>query len=155
MVFLESFYKVLLQVHLFAALVLVGSMTHNLVIVVGYLRSEFGQKQREKFFVTVSLYAYITVYIIGSLIYPTFRIRVRYEYFDRVMRWATGLFEVKEHWASIGLALIIAYYFLRRSFDPETEREKLFLYVPVCFLLNLILWYELVAGSYLTVLKAS
>ena len=153
MVFLESFYKILLVLHLIAAFVLAGSLVHNLIIVVKYLRGKFGQKRREKLFVTLSFWSYIITHILGTLIYPAFRIHRRHEYFDQQLPWATGLFEVKEHWAAIGLALIIAYYFLRKNFDPATERQKLFFYVPVCFLLNLIVLYEIIIGSYLAVVK--
>ena len=37
MVFLENFYGFLLLVHLFATFVLVGSMTHNRLCVIGYM----------------------------------------------------------------------------------------------------------------------
>jgi len=44
------------------------------------------------------------------------------------------LFEVKEHWGALGLAFLLVYYFLRRSFQPDEEREKLFFYIPLCLL---------------------
>jgi len=155
MVFLENFYSFLLLVHLFATFVLVGSMTHNLFCVVDYLRSKFNRQKLERLYVKVSLWAYVIVYAIGALIYPAYRIRVRHEYFDKQLRWATGLFEVKEHWGAIGLAMFFVYYFLRESFYPGEEKDKLFLYVPLCFLLNIILWYKIIIGCYLTLLKGS
>jgi len=66
MVFLEEFYAVLLLAHLFATVVLVGSMTHNLLIVVGYLSSKFSRQKLEWLYVKISLWAYIIVYIIGA-----------------------------------------------------------------------------------------
>jgi len=66
MVFLEEFYAVLLLAHLFATIVLVGSMTHNLLIVVGYLSSKFSRQKLEWLYVKISLWAYIIVYIIGA-----------------------------------------------------------------------------------------
>jgi len=154
MVFLENFYSFLLLAHLFATFVLVGSMTHNLFRVVDYLRGRFNREKLELLYVKVSLWAYIIVYAIGALIYPAFRVRIRPE-FDRDIPWATGLFEVKEHWGAVGLALFFVYYFLRKSFQPNSEKEKLFLYVPVCFLLNIILWYKVIVSCYLTLLKGS
>jgi len=155
MVFLEDFYKVLLLAHLFATFVLIGSMTHNLLCVVGYLRGRFGKQKLEWLYVRVSFWAYIIVYVFGVLIYPAFRVYIRGDYFDPQLPWATGLFEVKEHWGAIGLALFFVYYFLRRSFQPDNEKEKLYLYVPLCFLLNIILWYKVVVGCYLSLLKGS
>jgi len=154
MVFLEDFYEIMLLIHLFATFVLVGSMTHNLLIVVGYLRGKFGRQKLEWLYVRVSLWAYVIVYVIGALIYPAFRVRIRPD-FDQDIPWATGLFEVKEHWGAVGLALFFVYYFLRKSFQPNSEKEKLFLYVPLCFLLNIILWYKVIVSCYLTLLKGS
>jgi len=154
MVFLENFYSFLLLVHLFATFVLVGSLTHNLFRVVDYLRGRFNREKLELLYVKVSLWSYIIVYVIGALIYPAFRVRIRPD-FDRDIPWATGLFEVKEHWGAVGLALSFVYYFLRKSFQPNSEKEKLFLYVPVCFLLNIILWYKVIVSCYLTLLKGS
>jgi len=154
MVFLESFYSFLLLAHLFATFVLVGSMTHNLFRVVDYLWGRFNREKLELLYVKVSLWAYVIVYIIGALIYPAFRVRIRPD-FDRDLPWATGLFEVKEHWGAVGLALFFVYYFLRKSFQPNNEKEKLFFYVPLCFLLNIILWYKVIVSCYLTLLKGS
>lgn len=155
MVFLENFYGLLLLAHLFVTFVLAGSMTHGLLIVVGYLRGRFGRQKLEWFYVRVSLWAYTIVYIIGALIYPAYRIHIRHRYFDPELPWATGLFETKEHWGAVGLAMFFVYYFLRKSFQPAEEKDKLFLYVPLCLLLNVIVWYKIVAGSYLTILKGS
>lgn len=155
MVFLENFYKFLLLTHLFVTFVLVGSMTHNLLVVVKYCRGRFNRQKLELFYVKVSLWAYVIVYAIGALIYPAFRVYIRGDYFDKNLPWATGLFEVKEHWGAVGLALLFVYYFLRRNFQPDKEKEKLFLYVPLCFLLNLILWYKVIVGCYLSIQKGS
>ena len=155
MVFLENFYGPLLLAHLLATFLLVGAMTHNLIIVIGYLRGKFGRQKLEWLYVRVSLWAYAVVYLIGALIYPAYRIHIRHRYFDPELPWATGLFETKEHWGAVGLAMFFAYYLLRKSFQPPEEKDKLYLYVPLCVLLNLIVWYKVVVGCYLTILKGS
>ncbi len=155
MVFLENFYRPLLLAHLLATFLLVGAMTHNLVIVIGYLRGKFGRQKLEWIYVRVSLWAYVIVYAIGALIYPAYRIYIRHDYFDPKLPWATGLFEVKEHWGAVGLGMFFVYYLLRKSFQPSEETDKLYLYVPLCVLLNLIVWYKVVVGCYLTILKGS
>ncbi|UCG49549.1 MAG: hypothetical protein JSU94_07170 [Phycisphaerales bacterium] len=155
MVFLEDFYEILLLMHLFVTFVLVGSMTHNLLIVARYVRGRFARQKAEYLFVKISFWAYVVVYVLGALIYPAFRIHIRAAYFDASIPWATGLFEVKEHWGAVGLALFAVYYVVRRSFRPDEEREKLFFYVPLCVLLNVIVWYKVVVGCYLSLLKGS
>ncbi len=155
MVFLENFYEFLLLVHLFATFVLVGSMTHNLLIVIGYVRGKFGRQKLEWLYVRVSLWTYTIVYVIGVLIYPAYGARIRHPYLDQQLPWATGLFEVKEHGGAVGLAMFFVYYFLRKSFQPAQEKDKLFLYVPLCLLLNVILWYKVIFGCYLALLKGT
>lgn len=155
MVFLENYYEILLLVHLLVTFILVGSMTHNLLIVLGYLRGKFGRQKLEQYYVKVSLWAYTFVYIIGALIYPAFRVYRRRDLFDPELPWATGLLEIKEHWGALGLAMLFVYYFIRKSFKPSEEKDKLYLYIPLCLLLNVILWYKVVVGCYLSLLKGS
>ncbi len=133
---------------------LVGSLTHNLFVVVGYLRGKFGRKKLELRYLKYTFYSYVLVYIFGALEYPAFRIYVR-GYFDPELPWATGLFEVKEHWGAIGLAIITACYILRENFEPDEERDKLWLYAGLCFILNIIVWYKVFAGCYLSLLRGS
>jgi hypothetical protein len=155
MVFLEKFYEVLLLAHLFVTIVLVGSLTHNLLVVVKYVRGKFGRQKLEWLYVRVALWSYVIVYVLGALIYPAFRVYIRRDYFDPELPWATGLFEVKEHWGAVGLALFFVYYFLRKNFQPDKEREKLCWYVALCVLLNVIVWYKVVVGCYLSLLKGT
>ena len=155
MVFLEKFYVILLLAHLFVTFVLVGSMTHNLIVVIGYLRGKFTRQRLELRFVKVALWSYIIIYVTGALIYPAYKVYIRSPFFDPELPWATGLFEVKEHCGALGLAMFVVYYFLRKNFRPDTERPQLLLYVPLCFLLNIIVWYKVVVGCYLSLLKGS
>jgi hypothetical protein len=155
MVFLESFFMPLLLAHLVATGVLLGSMSHNLIGVTDYLRGRFRAKSREEWHTRIMLWAYAATYVIGALIYPAFRVHMRHEYLDARAPWATGVFEVKEHWGVLALAMLCAYYFLRKGFDPEVERPKLWLYVPFCFILNVIVWYKAVIGCILTMLRGS
>ena len=155
MVFLEKFYEVLLLAHLFVTIVLVGSLTHNLLVVVNYVRGKFGRQKLELLYARVSLWSYVIVYVLGALIYPAFRVYIRAQYFDPELPWATGLFEVKEHWGAVGLALFFVYYLLRKKMQPEQERDKLLFYAALCVLLNVIVWYKVVIGCYLSLLKGT
>ncbi len=154
MVFLEPFRKYLLFFHLVSTGVLLGALTHGLIVLVGYWRGKFSKRNLERLYVKVGFWAYVCVFVFGALVYPTFRVRVRYEYFDESLPWATGLFEVREHWAAIGLALFIALLFFRKHFNPEQERPKLFLYTALFSLIYLIVWYCTVFGYYLTTLRS-
>ena len=154
MVFLEKYYALLLMAHLLVTFVLVGSVTHNLIVVGGYLRGKFARQKLELRYARVGFWSYVIVYITGALVYPAFRVYIRGELFDP-MRWPTGLFEVKEHWGAVGLAMFGVYYFLRKSFQPDQEKQKLWLHVPLCIMINIVVWYKVIAGCYLSNLKGS
>ena len=154
-VFLESMYEVLLLGHLVVTFVLVGSLVHDLFCVVGFCRGRFGKSRIQKRYVKVGFWCYVIVYVLGALIYPAYRVYIRGGCFDQGLPWATGLFEVKEHWGALGLAFFVVYYLLRRSFEPDQEKDKLYFYVPLCVLLNVILWYKVVVGCYLAILKGT
>jgi hypothetical protein len=154
MVFLEQFSKYLLFFHLVSTGVLLGALTHALIVIVGYWRGKFAKRRQEKLFIKVGFWAYLCVFLFGALAYPTFGARVRHEYFDQSLPWATGLFEVREHWSAIGLALFMALFFLRRHFDAENERPKLFLYTALFCLIYIIVWYCTIFGYYLTTLRS-
>ncbi len=154
MIFLENLARPILFLHLASAFALIGSMTHNLIVVIGYCRGRFVRRRQERLYVKISFWLYTAVFGLGALIYPVFRIRVRAEYFDQLLPAATGLFEAKEHWAAIGWAMFAAYYLLSRNFQPKEEKEKLFFYVPLCFLLHIMVWYMVIASFYLTTLEA-
>lgn len=152
-VFLEEYYNLLVVGHLLATFVLVGAMTHNLLIVLKYVQGKFARKKREYYYLKISLWVYVLVYAVGAIAYPAFKINTRVRLLDEHLPWATGLFEVKEHWGALGLGFFVVYYLLRRSFEPDEANGKLWFYVPLCLLLNLILWYKVVIGCYVALLK--
>ena len=154
MVFLEKYYALLLMAHLLVTFLLVGSVTHNVIVVGGYVRGKFGRKRLEARYVKWAFWSYLIVYFTGAIIYPAFRVYIRAEAFDP-LRWPTGLFEVKEHWGAVGLALLGVYYVMRKNFTPSEEKEKLYFYVPLCVMINIIIWYKVIAGCYLSNMKGS
>lgn len=152
--FLEPVAKLLLYLHFIGVIVLAGSLTHNVLLVYNYLRKRYIKRRLEKFYVKVSCITYALVFGLGALLYPVFRVRVRAEYFDTTLPWATGLFEIKEHWAALGLGLFLAYYGMSRWLDPKKDRAALVLYAALGFTLWLICFYLITSGFYLTTLKS-
>ena len=147
--------KFLLLLHTAAAMVCLGSITHNLVMIVGYWRGKFRRIQLEKLYVKVSFIAFICTYLLGGIgLYPPFRYRVRHLYFDSSLRWATGLFEIKEHWASLALVLFIVYYLLSRSIQPSPDNPLLKIYISLGILLSTIIWFSAIVGFLLVSYKS-
>lgn len=155
MIFLEGYSKILLFVHFALTIILIGASAHNGCAVFGFVRGKYDMALSERRFAFHMLWSYISVFIFGALVYPVFRVRVRHEFFDKLMPWCTGLFEIKEHLASFGLALIIAYYIVGRNLDPAAEKGKLlYFYFPAVIFINAIVWYLTIAGFYLTSVRS-
>src|SRR5262249_3747349 len=68
--------------HAIAATVLVASATHHLVWCCGYLRGNWSRQKAEKRFALIACVAFVTTFVIGNMLYPTYKVRVRAEYFD-------------------------------------------------------------------------
>jgi hypothetical protein len=139
--------KLLLLLHTAAAIVCLGSITHNLVMIVNYWRGQFRRVALEKLYVKVSFIAFLCTYLLGGIgLYPAFRYQVRYLYFDSALPWATGLFEIKEHWGALALAIFIVYYLLSRSIQPSADNPLTKVYILLGVLLTIIIWYAAIVG---------
>src|SRR5262249_49736964 len=85
---------------------------------------------------------WILTFIVGSYIYTKYRIYIRIP-IEQAGYWKTqGFFDFKEHVASIGLALLPAYwYFWKNAQNPEydTARKMVTVYLAVaCWFLFLV-----------------
>lgn len=149
-VFLQAQGKLLLLLHALLAILLLGSMTHNALITVRYLWGNFSRIRLEKLYVKVAFAAYLLTFTLGALIYPNYRYHVRARYFDLHLLWASQIFDIKEHWAAMGLALFVAFFLFSRELDPRTDRPVLFIYVFLSLTLTLIVWFTLVSGLLLS-----
>ncbi len=156
MVIFESASKLLLILHTVAAIVLLGSVTHDFLLLISYIRGNPRKTRFQKRYVWISFISFLCTYLLGGVfLYPVFRVRVRYSYFDETLPWATCLFEIKEHWNSMALAIFIVYYLLSRYLDPEEDRHLIRVYAILGIILAVIIWYSAIAsfllGSYRSV----
>jgi hypothetical protein len=157
--FLESLARPILICHAVAAAVLVGATTHHLLWCRHYLHDRYAQIKAEKRFATIAACAYVTTFVIGNLLYPTYKVRVRAEYFDNPPAIAaeaklrasehravtetesasgttlpdltrvSHLFDIKEHWVALGCAASILLWILSRKAHPREHRRVLTLYL--------------------------
>ena len=81
-IFLESFARPLMVCHAIAAAVLVGATTHHLLWCRHYLRGSYSRVKAERRFATICAIAFVSTFAAGNLLYPTYKVRVRAEYFD-------------------------------------------------------------------------
>ena len=122
MLSLSPFVNVLLLLlHGLSAMFLLGAVTHQalaLWLPSGRQQPGWWQALRAvhpERYVRAVVFLFILTVLLGAIIYLRFRVYVRAEYLDAQMPWATGLFEVKEHAAAIGLAVLPAYWVVWRE----------------------------------------
>ncbi|TMQ68869.1 MAG: hypothetical protein E6K80_13530 [Candidatus Eisenbacteria bacterium] len=135
----------LLVLHGISALLLVGAVTHQAIAVwwpsasgPGFWRSLRATHPERYAGAVIALFA-ITL-LLGSVLYVPFSFVVRAEYLDRRLPWATGLFEIKEHAAAIGLCLLPAYWAVWRAPGHVAGRRA-----ATTFLL-VFAWWNFVIG---------
>ena len=148
--------RLLLFLHLLAAVSGASICVHLSVRLWGYLRGRVVKIPHEKLYVRLLAILYAACFALGALLYPTFRVRVRRDYFDTDLRWATGLFEVKEHLASVGLAAVLGAWLLSRELpDPGDPKSwhVLALYTGLVAVVMLVFAFNIWAGWYLTLLR--
>jgi len=92
-------------------------------------------------YVQAIIILYVIEFVLGSLLYPTYRVLARPPLQDLQLTWVIGLFEVKENFAAIVLAMLPAYwYFWKRFPDYKTTRTA------VTTILFIVVWYNMIAG---------
>ena len=135
----------LLVLHGLSATLLLGAITHQALVVwwpspsgPGFWRSLRATHAERYARAVVVLFVFTMM--IGSVLYVPFSAGVRDTYLDAHRPWATGLFEIKEHAAALGLCLVPAYWALWR--EPGHSRSRR----GVTTFLLLATWWNFVVG---------
>jgi hypothetical protein len=139
----------LLIVHGLLAVALLGALTHQVLSVwaparkpavsfVGRFRAVPGAG-----YASAIVVLYLLTALLGAVIYAEYRISVRTVLQQLEMRSAEGAFELKEHFAAIGLGLLPAYwYYWRQPLAPEHARTRAML----TSLLAFTVWFSFLVG---------
>jgi hypothetical protein len=150
--FLEAWARPLLLLHAAAAIVLIGATTHHALITIGTLRGR-ARPELARIYAATSAVAYAVTFALGALVYPTYRYHVRGLYLDRHAPWASNLFDIKENFASIGLPLVIGALVLSRVMDYKADRPMLVGYTVMVLGTAAIVWFDVIAGLLVTMVK--
>ena len=140
----------LLIVHGILAMFLVGAITHQSLGVFWPRRpgqANFVARARginPQGYVNAILVLYVVTFLLGAYLYPTYRVFVRPPLQDLQLTYAIGLFEVKENFAAICLALLPSYwYFWKKAPEFSTTRRAI---TAIYFC---TIWYNFIAGHIL------
>jgi hypothetical protein len=141
---------VLLIVHGLLAVALLGAITHQVVSVWLPARGPAGSFVGRFRAVSAPSYAnaivalYVLTFVLGGFVYAYYRIEVRMVV-EQLGLWAqNGSFELKEHFAAVGLAILPAYWHYWRQ-PPAENRTRAILTALLAF----IVWWNFIVGHIL------
>jgi hypothetical protein len=144
-------WTVLLIIHGLLAVALLGAITHQAMSVWFPARKPAHSFSGRFRAVAAGSYTgaiivlYITVFIFGSIIYPEYRLSIRVVVEELQLPMANGIFELKEHFTAVGLALLPAYwYFWRQPVDTHVRTRA-----RITVLLAFIIWWGFLTGHIL------
>ena len=165
---LEGHARLLLVVHALLGGTLVALTTHHLVWII---RSRRVRRSGEPRFALLASVFFVLTFSFGSLLYPTYRVRVRAELLDsaaavsreiaartspspsfaapRVAR----LFDVKEHLVALGMFASLGLYGLSRRTSPTDPATRL-LYLSLACFCCATTWCGVVIGLYTASIRA-
>ena len=142
-------YIALLIVHGLCAVALLGAITHQTAS--AWLPA---RRQADSFtgrfravsaagYTNAITVLYVVTFVLGAIIYPEFRISIRGVLEELDTPAAMGSFELKEHFAVVGLALLPAYLWLWRLplADEHARTRK-----AVTAILAFIVWWNFLVG---------
>jgi hypothetical protein len=142
----------LLIVHGLLAVALLGAITHQLV---SALRNRPARSQAfmdrytgvaQRVFTVSVLWLYPAAALLGGVIYPDYRLDTRPAFEQMALGWAVGAFELKEHFAGIGLCLLPLYAWL---WDPKRPEGYGLDRIVITGLLAFSVWWDFLAGHVL------
>jgi hypothetical protein len=141
-------WSILLILHGILAVLLLGAITHQAVGVVwpvskrspGFLSAVRGVNGMN--YTNAVIVLFLVTFVVGTIIYPTYRVNVRtvlQEYRDFKPE---GMFEMKEHLLALSLALLPVYWFFwRRASDANRVARTL-----VTSILAVAVWWSFLTG---------
>jgi hypothetical protein len=139
----------LLIIHGLTAVGLMGALTHQTISVWCQ-----GSRQKESFASRLSkvnptsytgavIVLYLITFLLGAYIYPEYRMQARIVLEQMQLNEAAGAFELKEHFLTIGLGLLPAYYFSWKQLsEASLQRSRTYL----TSLLTIIVWWGYLTG---------
>jgi hypothetical protein len=139
----------LLIVHGLVAVALLGAVTHQTLATwapARVRRGSFFARFRavpSASFANAIVVLYAVAALLGALVYLRFRVDIRPE-LEQAGHWqALGLFDIKEHFVAIGLALLPAYWVCwRRPRVDEPARTR----AALTTILAVIVWWGFLVG---------
>ena len=142
----------LLILHGLVGVALLGALTHQSVSTlrgraasgVAFLDRYSGARDRT--FTAAVVVMFVAELVLGAIIYPAYRLGVRIPFEEMSLDWAVGAFELKEHFAGLGLAVLPYYAY---TWKPEVAPTLRVDRVAITLLLAFVVWWDFLVGHVL------
>ena len=146
----------LLIVHGLLAVALLGAITHQAVAVWWPVRVAAGtfvtrfRAVPSTSYVTAVIVLYLVTMLLGAIIYTHYTITARIAIIQLQLWKPYGLFEIKEHFAALGLAILPAYWYF---WQAPTANEHARVRAMLTALLAVIVWWNFIVGHIINNLR--
>lgn len=144
----------LLLLHGLCAVALLGAISHQ-ALACAVRRTHRGDSFVARYvgvaaprFVNAIVALYAATFVLGSLVYPAYRVDVRIPLEEMALGWAVGTFELKEHFGGVGLATLPLY---RHLWAPQAVAPAG--RAAVTWLLAAIVWFDFLSGHVINNLR--
>jgi len=145
--------KLLLLLHFVGAVVLAGSSVHLALRMPALLRGR-SNPRLERIYGRVVAAAYSLTYLLGALLYPTYRIHVRAVFLDRHHPMVSNLFDVKENLATIALPLALALGALGGRLADDADRRLRPIFATMSAFVAAVVVFDVLSGVYIASVRA-
>jgi hypothetical protein len=141
-----DFRRVLLVLHAAGSIVLIGASTHHALQMRHYFRGVFTRERLEKTYAKVVSVAYVVTFILGAMLYPTYRVNVRAFFLDAHEPSMSALFDLKETYASLTLVVAVALGALALTLRPAKAPALARVYAAMSLIVCGVVWFDCIAG---------
>jgi hypothetical protein len=118
--------RFLLVVHAIVGGLAVATTTHLVVWSYPSLSRRPTRTRGIRTFALWAMVSYIAQLVLGNVLYPAYKVRVRMGYLEersaagQNLGWVSRVFDWKEHWVAIGLPLLVVAFVLSGRRAPST-----------------------------------
>lgn len=138
--------------HALAAMVLLGIVTHQVVVAVRALQGRLNPRLVRIYGALGVLAGAITV-VLGGVVYPAYRYYVRGLYLDHCDVTASKLFDMKEDFAVLALLLTVGVCLIGRALERQSPREHFQVYLGASLALATLVWFDALSGLIITLTR--
>jgi hypothetical protein len=145
--------RALLIAHAVAGIVTTGAAVHHGILCWRNWKGAVIPKRLRRLYPKIMLWGYGVSLGLGLLVYPSFVENVRLAGMDTSLPWATGLFEIKEHWSALAFGTLL-FHHVPVALDLADQKRSGRLFNGTGIALAVMTTYAAIVGEFLVMVDA-